>query len=105
MGFADNLKTYREAKHWSQRKLALQVGLSHGLIALYEQGKRIPSFDSLCLLADTLGVTLTDLVSNDEPTLIAEEQMAEQRMLRAWREADPTYRQVVLEILESHRAI
>ena len=62
MTFGDRLKTLRMAKKLSGAELARRAGLA-SLPYLYEleAGKKRPSWDVVCRLADALGVSVSKL--------------------------------------------
>ena len=60
--FARNLRQSRRLKDLSQEALALQAGLSRTYVSEVERGARNIAIDNMGLLADTLGVSLRDLV-------------------------------------------
>ncbi len=60
--FAENLKRLRQAKGIGQVELAKQIGVSKGIISLWENGLREPTLSSLIVLAEFFGVGLDELV-------------------------------------------
>ncbi|WP_179482854.1 MULTISPECIES: helix-turn-helix transcriptional regulator [unclassified Rhodanobacter] len=60
--FARNLRQSRRMKDLSQEALALQAGLSRTYVSEVERGTRNIAIDNMGLLAETLGVSLRDLV-------------------------------------------
>jgi len=64
--FGERLKAARTAKHMSQQALADVIGKSLNTVGLYERGLRQPSLETLCLLADTLGVSCDYLLARTE---------------------------------------
>lgn len=60
--FKDNLKLLRIEKNVSQVELAQQIGVSKGIISLWENGLREPNMNALILLAKFFGVTIDYLV-------------------------------------------
>ena len=64
--FGERLKTARTAKHLSQQALADIIGKSLNTVGLYERGLRQPKLETLCLLADTLGVSCDYLLARTE---------------------------------------
>ena len=60
--FARNLRQSRRLKDLSQEALALQAGLSRTYLSEVERGARNIAIDNMGLLAETLGVSLRDLV-------------------------------------------
>lgn len=64
--FGERLKRARNAKNLSQQALADIIGKSLNTVGLYERGLRQPSLETLCLLADTLEVSVDYLLARTE---------------------------------------
>jgi len=62
---AANLKKYRQARGWSQAKLAEKVGTSTQYIGTLEIKGKFPSSEMVHKLAAALGVDPTELFSRD----------------------------------------
>ena len=62
------LRELREARGMSQRMVADQIGVSYGMVTLWEQGKRNLSMRTLIALADLLGCTTDQLLGRDGQT-------------------------------------
>lgn len=60
--FAKNLKELRFEKGIGQVELAKQIGVSKGIISLWENDKREPTLHYLILLASYFGVSIDYLV-------------------------------------------
>ena len=60
--FAENLKSLRLSKDISQAELANKIGVSAGIISLWEHQKREPLMHSLLVLATYFGVSIDELV-------------------------------------------
>ena len=60
--FKDNLKELRMEKKLGQVELANAIGVSKGVISLWENGLREPNMYSLILLAKYFGVSIDELV-------------------------------------------
>ena len=69
MEFGDVLRSLRKKRGLSQAKLAEELGMSKGLIGLYETGDRKPSFEALEELADYFNVTLDYLTGKDDKSV------------------------------------
>lgn len=54
------LRTRKES-FISQRQLSMESGLTRQFISMMESGKRIPSFESFCLLARGLGISPAEM--------------------------------------------
>ncbi|MBL7065257.1 MAG: helix-turn-helix transcriptional regulator [Anaerolineae bacterium] len=63
--FGCRLAWLRKQRSLTQEGLAEAANVSVDFISLMERGRRAPSFDTLERLADTLGVTVTDLFTFD----------------------------------------
>lgn len=64
--FSSRLLECRKASNLSQKALADIIGLSDAAITMLEKGKRAPSFDVLCTLADHFDVSLDYLVGRSD---------------------------------------
>lgn len=60
------IKEIRTAKGISQRKAALDLGLSPVVYGRYENGIRKPEPEMLATIADYLGVTVDELIGREE---------------------------------------
>lgn len=64
--FPEKIKDLREEKGISQEKLADQLGISHGIISFWENGKREPKLSNLILLAQYFGVSIDYLAGLED---------------------------------------
>ena len=60
--FAECLKELRVGKGVTQVKLADDIGVSKGTVAMWETGKREPDFDTLITLSHYFGATTDDIL-------------------------------------------
>ncbi|WP_137718730.1 helix-turn-helix domain-containing protein [Methylobacillus flagellatus] len=60
---AENIKTFRREKGFSQEELAEQCGLHRTYIGSVERHERNVTLSTLEVLASTLGVTVPDLLT------------------------------------------
>lgn len=60
--FKDNLKELRLEKGLGQVELAKEIGVSNGVISLWENGLREPNMYSLIILAKFFKITIDELV-------------------------------------------
>ena len=51
----------RKESFITQRQLSIESGLTRQFISMMEGGKRIPSYESFCLLARGLGLTAAEM--------------------------------------------
>ena len=64
--FSDNLVQIRKLHHMTQEDLAEKVGVTRQAVAKWESGESVPDLEKSRLLAQTLEVSLDELV-NHEP--------------------------------------
>ena len=69
--FQDKLKDLRKKKGITQAELAEQIFVSRSLIAKYETGAVFPNRETLEKIALYFNVPITDLIEQDEATLVA----------------------------------
>jgi transcriptional regulator with XRE-family HTH domain len=67
---AEAVRRFRNARAWTLDELAARSGVSRRLVIQIEQGEANPSIGTLLRLAGALGVTLTDLVSDQQTTTL-----------------------------------
>ena len=91
----------------SQSALASVAGITRNAVANYEVGRSEPTFETLCQFANALGVDVSDLVTEhlEFPNNIRRLQVTddESALIQAYREAEPTYQVVAMDILRAHR--
>jgi transcriptional regulator with XRE-family HTH domain len=63
--FQVNLRDIRLVLGWSQNQLAMRAGVDPGAISHWEAGRREPSYKTLTLLCQALGVTPNRLMEGD----------------------------------------
>ena len=66
MDIASRLKKLRTAKGYSVYKLSQESGVSETHIRDLERGDRNPSLDTIDRIAKTFGITLSELLNEDE---------------------------------------
>ena len=60
--FKENLKILRQEKNIGQVELAKHIGVSKGIISLWENGLREPNMSSLICIAKYFNVSIDELV-------------------------------------------
>ena len=107
--FAQNLRFYRRNLGITQEELARRVGTTRSSINNYESAKSEPNFEGLCYLTRELGVELDQLLLEQDYTVpyIHTRQVTddEAALLSAYREAEPVYQTVALDILRQHKKV
>lgn len=61
LAFANNVKTLRKRKEWTQQELAERLGVHRVTIVRIETGVHQPLFYEACLMADLLGVSIAEM--------------------------------------------
>lgn len=61
--FGQHLARLRKARGWSQEKLALESGLARSYVSGIERGRRNVALVNICVLADTLGLPVSELLN------------------------------------------
>lgn len=113
---ADNLFYLLENRGVSQIQLAEAIGVSTASVSDWCNGKKYPRADKMQKMADYFGVPMSAIVDSHallvhenrreiDRTLSAVQNVPDYiRFLRAYLAADPVYRGVALEIMETHPA-
>ena len=58
----DRIRLYRSSLKMTQADLAQRLGVTGASVSAYENETRLPSYDVLVKIADTLGVTTDELL-------------------------------------------
>lgn len=58
----ERIRTLRKARGWTQTDLAVHTGLGRQFISSVENGQNEPGLQSLVILAEVFGMTLSDLL-------------------------------------------
>ncbi len=69
MKLGDNIKKYREENKMTQRDIAEILKVEPGTVSKYESGMLEPNIDSIKKLAETFGVTIDELLKDDEENI------------------------------------
>ncbi|WP_225048215.1 helix-turn-helix domain-containing protein [Lacticaseibacillus kribbianus] len=72
MGFATQVRHYRQERGWSQEALAQRLFLTRQTISKWEQGDATPDLETLVALADLFDVSLDRLVRGEGGAAAAE---------------------------------
>ena len=133
MVFSKRLRERREAKNLTQQELGEKVGVKKATISGWEAGRSIPSLNMVNMLANALGTTGQYLVGYSDEAEASQEVIdydfsylellkdtpeglpkdvkwaevllmaKEDEVRKLFRNADPVYQQVVLDILRAHQ--
>ena len=102
MGITDNIKKYRKEKGWSQSELAKQIGTTLSHINRIETGKYKPSLDVLMKLANVLGVSVDQLVSEQTESMsVSIDDKAFAEKIRLLNTFDEDERKAIIFIIDA----
>ncbi len=79
MNIGERIRTYRKENALSQEQLAEKLNVSRQAITKWESGKGLPDIENLLVLARTFGVSLDELVGEDDSF---REKAASQKKIR-----------------------
>lgn len=65
MSFQDVIKDERKKQGWTQEQLATKLSVAPSTVGMWEQGKRVPSFEKLEEIADLFNINLDRLRGDD----------------------------------------
>lgn len=60
-----NIRTARKAKGITMKELGTLIGASESAVSLYENGKREPSYETLLMIAEELGTSVSALMGEE----------------------------------------
>ena len=99
------LKTLRNEKHLSQKKLAEQLGVSQQAICKYEKGLAEPDISMLKRISDLFGVSVDYLIGQTDNPYIANDMPAityeEMQVIQKIRDVSPAFRKNIIGLLEN----
>ena len=96
-GFAEMLHYLRIREGLSQSQLAKKLHCSAGLIGMYEQGRRMSSFEMEQNIADFFNVSIDILRGITEEILDAETE----EMVKLFHNSSPEMRKAALAVLKA----
>lgn len=69
----ENLKAIRLARHVTQTRLSVELGVAQETISAYESGRTLPSAETLCKMADFFEVSTDYLLDRTKvPTFVSD---------------------------------
>lgn len=75
---ADNIKTIRRNKGYSQEELAERIHVTRQTVSKWENGQSVPDADLLKAMAEVLGVSVSELIDGDAEKIIENEVIIDQ---------------------------
>jgi putative transcriptional regulator len=76
--FGENLKTIRKAKGYTQEELAIRINVVRQTVSKWEKGLSVPDAEILSRIADTLEVSVSELLGADIKVESDRNEVAEQ---------------------------
>jgi transcriptional regulator with XRE-family HTH domain len=76
-GIGERILLARRRAGLNQREFGQRIGITHAAVSDLERGKSKPNLDNLAVIADALGVPLSDIVELDERRPTSRTQEAE----------------------------
>lgn len=96
---AQRMRAIRRKMGLSQIEFESLCGMQEGYLSRLERGVRSPSFETLCKIADGAGLTLSQLLAEDEPQAAQEDETI-RKILAYAKKLKPETRKDVLEIIK-----
>lgn len=90
---------YRERRGWTEYQLAERSGLPQSTISSWYRRKMMPSLPSLEKVCGALGITLSQLLAEDEKTAVLSPR--EQELLRRWSRLNDAQKQALLDLMDT----
>lgn len=89
---------YRNARHWSEYRLAEESGVPQSTISAWYSKGAMPSLPSLQKICDAFDITMSELFAVDgEPVVLTETQ---KELLERWNRLDKEKQQAFLRLIE-----
>ncbi len=100
MSLQFRVQAERERLHWTQRKLAKEIGCSPSHLSQLESGDRVNISAGLFMqLAKVFNVRPEWLMWGQEPRIVGELTDQEKLLFDAWRELIPTFQEKFLGLI------
>ena len=89
---------YREARGWTEYRLAEESGLPQSTISSWYRKNMVPTLSSLEKICGAFGITLSQLFAEEEtPVTLTESQ---KRLLDAWTRLNEEQQNVIFALIE-----
>lgn len=97
----ENIKKLRTLRNMSQAELAEAIHVKRQTISSWEVNRTEPNMGMVELLADALGCRKSDIIGEDStaPRVTSKLSFTEDQLIRAFRVADASRKQIIMEIL------
>jgi transcriptional regulator with XRE-family HTH domain len=102
-GLASNIRNLRKARGWSQTALAERIGAHLSHVNRVETGKYTPSLDFIVKVAEAFGVTVDDIVADQNDVLkevrVEDKELSER--IRLLESLDKKERDAIITVIDS----
>lgn len=86
---------YREARGWTEYELAKRSGITQSTISTWYRTNCKPSMKSLQKICDVFGITISQLIEDNEEVTLTPEQ---KELLKLWAKFSPEQQNSFLEL-------
>jgi transcriptional regulator with XRE-family HTH domain len=94
----EKISVYRKERNWTEYELAKRSDLPQSTISSWYRKNMQPSLSSLDKIAQAFGLTLSQMLSEDDNIIASEEEKA---VLHEWNRLEPQQKQYLLDFLRS----
>jgi transcriptional regulator with XRE-family HTH domain len=94
----EKISVYRKERDWTEYELAKRADLPQSTISSWYRKNMQPSLSSLDKIAQAFGLTLSQMLSEDDNIIASEEEKA---VLHEWNRLEPQQKQYLLDFLRS----
>jgi len=94
---SETVRNLRKQKGWSQARLAMEAHVSQQAISFIERGRNEPSAEMLRALADTLGVSVSEIMGESSASPRIHEEDA---LLQSFRRLNRDGRDHLMQYLD-----
>ena len=92
------ISDYKEARGWTEYELARRSDLPQSTISSWYRKNMQPSLTSLDKIAQAFGLTLSQMLSEDDNIIATDE---EKSLLHEWNRLEPEQKKYLLDFLRS----
>ncbi len=96
MSFSEKLKRFRQKMDLNQKQFAQALGIPYQMISRYENDKASPSIDTVQKIADSLNISISELLGEKTPE-IHEPDVSQEEFMKLQSE--------LIEVLQENREL
>ena len=99
MTILERIQQLKMQRGWTEYRLAEESGIPQSTISSWYRRKMMPSLPSLEKVCGALGITLSQLLAEDEKTAVLSPR--EQELLRRWSRLSDAQKQALLDLMDT----